>query len=402
MTDPECAGAEAAALPPPGVESTRRASDDPAIGGGVPAQIDRSAADQPTGRWQPKAKQPVVVATIVGAGITALLIILYAWQLPPFGDHSVHTENAYVRGRTTNIAPQVNGYVVEVLAHDYQRVRRGQVLVRIDDRIYRARVDQARANLNAQLATLANSGQARAARGAAFQSQGAGIQSALAQLRKARADMARVDELVADGSVSRRERDQTQASLSLAEANVRQAEAATEIARQDIKTVDVGREGLAAQVDAARAQVRVAEIDLANTVIRAPEDGQLGEIGVRLGQYVTSGTLLLALVPEERWVIANFKETQTANIVIGQPAWISIDALDDLTLKGRVEQISPAAGSEFSVLKPDNATGNFVKVPQRIGVRIRIDAKQRFAERLRPGMSVAAKIATSAIAGADQ
>ncbi|MGI4880314.1 MAG: HlyD family secretion protein [Janthinobacterium lividum] len=308
--------------------------------------------------------------------------------MPPFTETVVTTENAYVRGRTTTVAPQVSGYVTAVLVHDYDDVAAGQVLVRIDDAIYRARVDQAHANLAAQLAALANSRQARASRQASVQSQGAGLASAEAQLLRARADMTRVDDLVSDGSVSRRERDQTAAALALAEAQVRQARASGDIARQDVRTVDVGRGGLAAQVEGARAQLRLAEIDLGHTVVRAAEAGRLGEVGVRLGQYVTNGSALLSLVPPERWVIANYKEAQTTRIVAGQQAHFTVDAIGGASLTGHVERLAPAAGSEFAVLKPDNATGNFVKVPQRIGVRIAVDPNQRLAARLRPGMSV--------------
>jgi multidrug resistance efflux pump len=162
-----------------------------------------------------------------------------------------------------------------------------------------------------------------------------------------------------------------------------------------VRTVTVGRGGLEAGVANAKAALELARIDLANTTIRAPQAGQVSEVGVRLGQYVTAGTQLLFLVPQKVWVVANFKESQTAKIVPGQRAKVRVDALGGETLTGRVQQIAPAAGSEFSVLRPDNATGNFVKVPQRIAVRIAIDPNQRLAERLRPGMSVEASVDTS-------
>ena len=334
----------------------------------------------------------IVVGVLVLAGV---LVVLAAWRLPPFTSRYEATDNAYVRGRTTVISPQVSGYVVEVLVKDYDQVKPGQVLARIDDRIYRAKIAQAEASLDGQLAALANSAQARASRGAGVLSQAAGLGSARAQLLKAQADMARVNDLVRDGSVSIRERDQTLAALRQAEAQVRQAQAAGEIARQDVRTVEVGKSGLEAQVEAARAALELAKIDLGNTLIRAPEAGQLGEIGVRLGQYVTNGTQLMALVPPDRWVIANFKEAQTAGMVPGARARFSVDALGGQKLTGHVERLSPAAGSEFAVLKPDNATGNFVKVAQRIGVRIAIDPGQKAAARLRPGMSVEARIDTT-------
>jgi multidrug resistance efflux pump len=340
-------------------------------------------ADHPevSHHWHPPPLRWRTIAVVVVLVIAAVLAVLDAWDLWPFAGHVEITDNAYVRGRTTVIAPQVSGYVVAVPVSDYAQVRAGQVLARIDDSTYSARVEQARANLGAAQAALANNRQARASGSASVQSQGAALD-------RARADMVRVDELVKDGSVSVRERDQTRAALA-------QAVAQAEIARQNILTIDVGRGGLEAQVAAARAALRAAQIDLDHTIIRAPQAGQVGEIGVRLGQYVTNGTQLMSLVPAERWVIANYKEAQTARMVPGQPASFRVDALAGAKFVGHVEQLSPAAGSEFSVLKPDNATGNFIKVPQRIGIRIAIDPGQRMFERLRPGMSVTARIDTS-------
>ena len=319
--------------------------------------------------------------------------MLYGWGLPPFAGEA-ETNNAYVRGRTTVIAPQVSGYVVEVSVRDYQYVRRGQILAHIDDGIYRARVAQAEAAVDARLADLANSDQARASRVAGLQSRGAELSNARAQLERAQADMDRTEELSRQGWVTRHDRDRDFAALRQAQAAVQQSLAGGEIARQDIRSVEVNRAALVAQVEAARAQLRLARIDLDHTIIRAPEDGRVGEIGVRLGQYVTNGTSLLVIVPEDRWVIANFKEAQTHRIVEGQPASFTVDALGGARLAGHVERVSPAAGSEFSVLRPDNATGNFVKVPQRIGVRIRVDPGQALATRLRPGMSVEVAVDT--------
>jgi multidrug resistance efflux pump len=300
-----------------------------------------------------------VVVVLLGAG--AVVAALTAWNLPPLAGGRERTDNAYVRGLTMIVAPQVSGYVVGVEIKDYEQVHAGQVLVHIDDRIYNARVAAARANISAQLAGLAN---------------------ARAQLLRARADMARVNDLVSDGSVSLRERDQTLAALRQAEAQARQANG--------------GEGSFEAQVDAARAQLELAQVDLDHTVIIAAADGHVSEIGVRVGQYVTNGTQLMSLVPADRWVIANFREAQIANIARGQPATFTVDALNGARFTGRVERLAPAAGSEFAVLKPDNATGNFVKVPQRIGVRVAVDPGQRLAARLAPGMSVEVVVDTSA------
>lgn len=344
--------------------------------------------------WRLPGRHPLVLAIIVLTGVAAVLAVARAWQLPPFRSAVEVTDNAYVRARTAVVAPQVSGYVVAVEIRDYAPVHAGEVLVRIDDRQYRARLDQAKAALAAQHAALANLDQAHASRLASLQAQQAAIQNAQAQLQRARADLARVDELVTDGSVSAREHDQLRAALAQAQAQLDQANAAHEIARQDVRTVVVSRDGVKAQIDAAAAQLRSAEIDLENTVVRAPEDGRLGEVAVRLGQYVTNGTQLLPLVPSDRWTIANYKETQTAAMRPGMPAWITVDALGGRRFDASVEEVAPAAGSEFSVVKPDNGTGNFVKIPQRIGVRLKIEGAPQVLRDLRAGMSVEAHVDT--------
>lgn len=344
--------------------------------------------------WRPADKSRPTIIVIVVVAVVAVLAILYAWRLPPFAGWTEKTDNAYVRGRVTIISPQVSGYVTSVPVQDFAEVKAGQVLATIDDRIYRARVAQAEANVAAQEAALANSSQAQRSREVAIQSQDAGIANATAQLVRAQADMKRAQALVADGSISTREFDQTRATLLAAEAGVRQAQASRSIGTQDVRTVVVGRGGLEASVEAAKAQLRLAQIDLDNTIIRAPEAGQLSEIGVRSGAYVVAGTQLLFLVPHAVWVVANFKEAQTHNMAVGQAARFKVDALGSARLSGHVENMSPATGSEFAVLKADNATGNFVKVAQRIAVRIRIDPNQPLAARLRPGMSVELSVDT--------
>ena len=362
-----------------------------------PAQetaADPQVAGAPPQGWRPPVKSRTTEIAIIVIAVLAVLALLYAWQLPPFAGINEATDNAYVRGRVTIISPQVSGYVTSVPVQDFAEVKAGQIIATIDDRIYRARVQQAEANVAAQEAALANSAQAQRSRETATMSQDAGIANARAQLVRAQADMKRADALVADGSISERERDQTRAALTAAEAGVRQAQAGRAIGTQDVRTVIVGREGLRAAVDAARAQLRLAQIDLDNTVIRAPVDGQLSEIGVRNGAYVTPGTQLVFLVPHDVWVLANFKEAQTHGMAIGQPARFRVDALGGASLTGHVQNISPAAGSEFAVLKPDNATGNFVKVAQRIAVRIGVDRGQAEARRLRPGMSVEVTVDT--------
>jgi multidrug resistance efflux pump len=349
--------------------------------------------------WQPPRPSLFVTVLMVLVGLVGMSAVLYAWQLWPFSGAIERTEDAYVRGNTTVISPQVSGYVTAVLVKDYDQVKAGQRLVTIDDRNYTQRVEQAKAAVHAAIANLANSEQSQRSREAALRSQLAAVVDARAQLTRAEADMRRVDDLVTDGSVSQREQDETRALLKQKQAALLQAEASRAIALEDIRAVIVNRDSLRAAVESARAELRLAEIDLEHTVIIAPDDGQLSEIGVRMGQYVTNGTQLFFLVPPHPWVIANYKEAQTAHMRIGQAVKFTVDALADATLAGHIQKLSPAAGSEFTVLKPDNATGNFTKVPQRISVRIDVDPGQDLAGRLRPGMSVETEVNTaSAIA----
>ncbi|MFC5478547.1 HlyD family secretion protein [Massilia suwonensis] len=339
---------------------------------------------------------PASIGIMVVVAAVGIALIMWAWHLGPFNTNRVSTDNAYVRGAITVLAPQVNGYVSEVLVKDYQYVKAGQELLRIDDRIYRERVRAAEAQVANATAALNNAEQTQAQNTATVGSARANLVAAQAEAARARAEQARVDELAERGSVSLSERDRVRTSARLAAANVLKAQAEIEISQQRVKGTTVSRGGLEAQVSIAQAQVELAKIDLANTVIRAPRDGQVSEASVRRGQYVTAGSQLLFLVPDTLWVVANFKEGQTWRMRVGQQASFKVDAFEGEVLTGHVEQIAPATGSEFSVLRPDNASGNFTKVVQRLPVRIAIDPNQELARRLRPGMSVTAEVDTGA------
>ena len=322
------------------------------------------------------------------AGVGGVLLVLYAWRLPPFVTSVETTDNAYVRGYVTIMSPQVSGYVVDVPVKDYEQVKQGQILARIDDRIYAQKLAQARAALDGQKASLDNSRQSELSARATIASSEAQIDSANAALKRAQLAWDRISNLSDRGIASASESEQAQATLEQAKAALNQAQAALEVSKQSLATIIVNRSLLEANVASAEATVHLAEIDLQNTSIVAPRDGHLGEVGVRLGQYVAAGTQLMAVVPEDVWVVANFKETQLEGMEVGQPVSIVVDALGKQRLTGRIERFSPAAGSEFAVIKPDNATGNFVKIAQRVGVRISIDPDQPLAKSLTPGLSV--------------
>ena len=346
---------------------------------------------------EPRSLRVRIISSLgfAAIAIVGVLIVLYAWQLPPFSSAVETTENALVRGQVTIIGPQLSGYVYDVPVQDFQYVKAGDLLVRLDDRIYKQRLDQALAQLAVQKASLANVVQQRNSAEATIKLRQAALVDSQAQARKSTADLRRNEELISDGSVSKRELDVTRAANAQTVAAVAQAQANLEIARQDLQTVIVNRGSLEAAVASADAAVELARIDLSNTRIIAPRDGQLGQIGVRLGAYVNSGAQLMALVPPQLWVIANMKETQMDNVQVGQPVTFTVDALNHRKFHGTVQHISPATGSEFSLLQADNATGNFVKIAQRVPVRITVDPDQAESERLRPGLSVVVSIDTA-------
>ena len=329
----------------------------------------------------------VSIFTAAAIGLVGVLVILYAWQLPPFTRHSQFTDNAYVRGQTTFISPQVNGYITAVNVKDFAIVQPGEVLFQIDDRIY---------TLAMKEAALRNNLQQRKSAEATIAKNEAALQNARAQNLKIQADLKRIQQLTADGSLSIRERDSARASAAQGAADIEQAKAALEMSRQDRESTIVNRDSLEADVASAKAALELAQIDLQNTQIIAPTGGQLGQISVRLGAYVSAGTHLTSLVPPQHWVIANLKETQLAEVRVGQPVTFTVDALNGETFHGKVQSISPATGVEFSAISPDNATGNFVKIAQRIPVRITVNDGQNNSERLRPGMSVQVTIDTRA------
>ncbi len=329
---------------------------------------------------------------VLMSGIAGLCLVLYAWRLPPFSSSVEITDNAYVRGYVTFLGPQVSGYVAEVPVKDYQTVRQGDLLLKIDDRAYLQKLAQAKATLATQEAALDNSDQQEVSARANIGSSEAAVDSAEAALRQAQLAADRQQNLIASGVGVTSAQEEAQAALDKAKAGLAQARAALEVSRQALATIIVNRGSLQAAVSGAAAAVELAKIDLQNTEIRAPRDGKLGEVGARLGQYVTTGTQLMAVVPSDVWVVANFKETQLAGMKVGQPVSITVDALNRKVLTGHVERFSPAAGQEFAVIKPDNATGNFTKIAQRIGVRISVDPGQDRENLLAPGLSVEVRL----------
>ena len=346
----------------------------------------------PSSKLIPTAKRTLIlmfIVLIIGIGI-----ILWAWKIGPFDSAVESTDNSYVKGKTTVLSSQINGYVKDVLVSDFDHVKKGQVLMHIDATTYDQKVTQAEAGVDQAQNALSNQSQNIAQRKADIVAAEAKVEQARAAYQLSLAQQQRYQQLGDSGAASKSEQDKAFADTQNNLALMQQAQANVLVAKEALKTAQVAETGLKAQVTNATAQLDQAKTTKNYSSIIAPMDGQLGEVNPRVGQYVAAGTQLLYLIPQQTWVTANFKETQIANMKIGQKAWFTVDALNHQKFTGHVEQISPAAGSEFSVLKADNATGNFTKVVQRIAVRIAIDPNQTGIENLRPGMSVISSVDT--------
>ena len=346
----------------------------------------------PSSKLIPTAKRTLIlmfIVLIIGIGI-----ILWAWKIGPFDSAVESTDNSYVKGKTTVLSSQINGYVKDVLVSDFDHVKKGQVLMHIDATTYDQKVTQAEAGVDQAQNALSNQSQSIAQRKADIVAAEAKVEQARAAYQLSLAQQQRYQQLGDSGAASKSEQDKAFADTQNNLALMQQAQANVLVAKEALKTAQVAETGLKAQVTNATAQLDQAKTTKNYSSIIAPMDGQLGEVNPRVGQYVAAGTQLLYLIPQQTWVTANFKETQIANMKIGQKAWFTVDALNHQKFTGHVEQISPAAGSEFSVLKADNATGNFTKVVQRIAVRIAIDPNQTGIENLRPGMSVISSVDT--------
>lgn len=333
-----------------------------------------------------KKRLPLMVGAVVAV---AVLVGGIAWWQGKQRWES--TDNAFVAADTTEVSPQIDGYVVEVLVADNQRVAPGQILIRLDDANARAALAQAEANLASVIAAVGNVDARAAQEQALIASRAAGVAQAQAQADLARQQVHRYGKLAEQGWVSQARIQTEQAGARTAQATVAEAQAALVAEQRAAGVLGSSRSQSVAAVDVARAQVEQARIALNRTVIRAPVGGVVGARGVRVGQYVRPGGQVLSIVPlGDAYVVANFKETQVDHLRLGQTVEISADAYPGQHLTGHIDSFSPATGSEFALIPIENATGNFTKITQRVPVRIRVDRASGAA--LRPGLSVEVKV----------
>ena len=307
------------------------------------------------------------------------------------------TDDAYVESDISLISPKIEGYIKDVEVEDNQHVKAGQVLFVIDDSDFAAKVAQSKAAVDAEVASVATFETRHDQQLAMINQAGAELESAKAEVERADLDQKRYVSLVASDVATKQRYETAEADATKASANLLRAQAALEAAKQQLAVLDAQKHEEQAKRDQARATLQLAQNDLDNTVIRAPVDGVIGNRAGQIGQYVKPGTQLASLVPLPHvYVTANFKETQLTRMRPGQPAEISVDAYPDQVIEGKVESFAPASGAEFSLLPPDNATGNFTKIVQRVPVRIAVPADGPLSPLLRPGLSVVVNVDTRA------
>ncbi|WP_211112395.1 HlyD family secretion protein [Azospirillum sp. SYSU D00513] len=338
------------------------------------------------------------VRKIVLSGVAAAALMGAGWE----GWHWWHegrfieaTDNAYVHSDVSVVSAKVSAYVREVRVAENQEVRAGDVLAVLDDQDFRAKVAEAEASVAAQRAAFGTIDSKLELQRALIDQAAAALSSAEVEQRRAQQDYDRTRSLASESWTSKQKLETAEADLSKAAAGVARARAALQAEKDQIAVLDASRVEAEAHLRQAEAALQTARNDLENTVVRAAVDGVVGNRGVQVGQYARPGVQLMALVPlPDVYVLANFKETQLERMRLGQKVTVTVDAYPGRVLEGQVESLAPASGSQFSLLPPENATGNFTKIVQRVPVRIALPRDNALAGLLRPGLSVEAEVDT--------
>jgi membrane fusion protein, multidrug efflux system len=318
------------------------------------------------------------------------------------GRYLESTDDAYVKADSTIVSPKVSGYIAEVLVGDNQPVKAGQLLARIDDRDFKTALNQSHADVAASEAAVRNLDAQIALQQPMIEQESADIAAAEANLQFAQEEQARYDGLMKTGSGTIQRAQQTDAALREKVAQLQHGKSGLLAARRKVDVLVTDRAKAVAQLDHARAVEQQMALNLSYTEISAPVEGTVGARSLRVGQFVQAGTQLMAVVPLDAvYVVANFKETQLTNVRNGQPVEIWIDSFHSTKLRGHVDSLSPASGLEFALLPPDNATGNFTKIVQRVPVKIVLD-DHNLTGLLRPGMSAEPTVDTKATVVAER
>ena len=333
----------------------------------------------------------------LATGVGIVMAGLYWWSSNRFIET---TDNAYVEAEISVISPQVTGYIRDLPVPDNRQVGAGDILAVLEDREYQAMVRDAEAALMLAVAARATAEARIAEIRASVDAATAAVSAADAERVRRRRDLERSAALLARDGLSRRQYDEREADARKATAVHAGAVATLAAERKRVTTLEAELREADARVRQAEVKLDLARIELDRTVIRAPVDGIVGNRGAQIGQYVRAGTVMMAVVPLDRvHVVANFKETQILHMRVGQEVRVSVDAYSGREIRGRIESLAPASGSRFSLLPPENATGNFTKIVQRIPVRIALDERGTpgpdGVSSLRPGLSVEVSVDTA-------
>ena len=361
----------------------------------LPAQPQTSDRPRAGSRLLAKLRALVIPIAVLLLAVGIVVLITTRWNSWVGGRSTQSTDDAYVRADVTPLSTKISGIVSVVAVEDYQQVKAGDLLVQIKDDDFRAQVEQAEAGVLAAQAALENNHRQKELQASKIAQAQANINAARADVERTRLERLREEALEKTGSSTHQKLEQAVADEERLRATLISRQAELDTQRRQVAVLDAQENQLKADMSAKEAAVKLARINLDYTRIVAPTDGIVGERKVRAGQLVSPGTQVISLVGQTVWVVANYKETQLRNVRAGDKADVIVDGVPGVVFNGRVETVSPASGSQFSLLPPDNATGNFTKIAQRIPVKIVLDPKQALTERLRPGMSVIATIKTT-------
>lgn len=366
----------------------------------TPAAASAEAESIDEERSSPLKSPRVRLALLVGALIILAGGLLWYFDHQNRGRYMQGTDNAYVAADSVIVAPKIAGYVERVFVSENQSVRQGQPLAELDPREARAQTEQITSQIAAATATAQTTRSQIAEQQAAIAQAQAQLDAARAEASFAAQQVARYRPLAASGAEPRERLAQLQTQARQARERANAAHAGLLAAERRVGTLGAQVRQAQSQTEAARAQLAAARVNVESTLLRAAIAGRVGDLTVRVGQFVQPGTRLMTLVPVDRLFIeANFKETQLGLMRVGQPVKIEVDALPGVELTGRVASFAPATGAQFSVLPPQNATGNFTKIVQRVPARISIDAPPEVRSLLVPGMSVAVTVDTRSAKG---
>ncbi|AKZ62049.1 hemolysin D [Herbaspirillum hiltneri N3] len=354
-------------------------------------QTNATAGAATTATATPVGKKKFIKFAVLALVLLAVAAYLIYWFAE--GRHWEHTDDAYVGGDITVIAPKVPGNIVKVLVTDNQRVKAGDLLIKIDDRDYVAVLEKLDAAVQAQQAALANIDAERRLQEAVIEQGKAGVAASNADLTRTRDDQTRYQSLSAKSAVSVQSFQKADADYKQAQANGQKAQAGLIAAQRQLDVLATQKQKVQAAMQQAVAERNLAQLNVAYTELRAPVDGVVGNRRARTGAYAATGAQLLSVVPADGlWVDANFKESQIARFQTGMTVKIKADVLPGETFEGHVASIAPATGAQFSILPAENATGNFTKIVQRVPVRILLDGEAARLGKLRPGLSVTAEV----------